>query len=319
MAEDKKIRTAFRALLCVVVLSVSSVRADAQRRELVPFGDFEQWTVRQIKESDIIGGASRTLYVIAPTDTIRQNAAFDYSNTIWASSNAYAVVMGITKTSCSVTPDKGPDGLCARLESCYASVKVAGIVDVKVFAGGSVYWGKMLEPIKGVSKPYSNMDWGIPFTGRPGALVLDYKSVLPNTGKIVRGRKEVDGYDPEEIMLILQNRREDADGRLHVKRVGTAAIRIERSSGKWVKDKVIPVIYGDATKDSSYRDYMGLTDFLYAVNSKGKCVTAPEEGWAEPWTPVTHALLSISSGSCHGFDGAVGNILWVDNIRLEYE
>ena len=36
----------------------------------IPFGDFEQWTVRIIKESGIIGGNTRTLYMIAPTDTI---------------------------------------------------------------------------------------------------------------------------------------------------------------------------------------------------------------------------------------------------------
>ena len=314
----QKIMTLVRRCSCIAALTFLCIGMNAQRTELVPFGDFEQWTVRQIKESDIIGGANRTLYVVAPTDTIRQNAIFDYSNTIWASSNAYAVVMGITKISCSVTPDKGPDGLCARLESCFASVKVAGVVDVKVFAGGSIFWGKMLEPIKGVSKPYSNMDWGIPFTSRPAALVLDYKSVLPNTGKIVKGRKEVDGYDPEEVMLILQNRREDKDGNIHVRRVGTAFLRIDRSSGKWVKNQRVPVIYGDARKNRAYKDYMDLKGHLYALNSKGKNVPAPEEGWAEPGTPVTHALLAVSSGTCGDFGGAVGNVLWVDNIRLEY-
>lgn len=302
-----------------VLLLAGSVSAGAQRLEKVPFGDFEQWTVRYIKESSLIGGQTRKLYVVAPRDTIRANAPYDYSRTIWSSSNAYAVVMGITKTSCSVTPDKGPDGLCAKLESCYAEVKVAGLVDIRVFAGGSIYWGKMYEPITGVSKPYSNMDWGIPFTKRPTALVLDYRSIVPNTGKIAKGTRMLDGYDPEEITLILQNRTIDKDGVIHVRRVGTAVCRIDRTSDGWVKRLRIPVIYGDARKDPSYRDFMDLRDHLYAMGPKGRTVPIPEEGWADEDAPVTHALLSIASGSCGGLMGAVGNILWVDNILLEYE
>lgn len=308
-----------RIATIISFLLAASPLAVGQRLQPVPFGDFEQWTERHIKESSIIGGETRTIYAVAPSAVIEGNGTFDYSNTIWASSNAYAVVAGITKTSCSVTPEKGPDGLCARLESCYAAVKVAGIVDIKVFAGGSIYWGKMIEPIKGVGNPYSNMDWGIPFTGRPTALVLDYKSVVPATGKIAKGTRMVDGDDPEEIMLILQNRREDPDGKIHVQRVGTAFFHIEKNSDGWVRRLRIPVIYGDAEKDPRYRDYMGLTDFLYAVNSRGRSVPIPEEGWAAPNTPVTHAVLSIASGSRRGMQGAVGNILWVDNIMLEYE
>lgn len=306
------------APLIPVLLLAASLNAAGQRLELVPFGDFEQWTERHIKESAILGGETKTIYAIAPSEVVEGNRVYDYSNTIWSSSNAYAVVAGITKTSCSVTPDEGPYGQCARLESCYAAVKVAGLVDIRIFAGGSIYWGRMIEPIKGVSNPYSYMDWGIPFTGRPTALVLDYKSVVPATGKIAKGSRMIDGDDPEEIMLILQNRREDSEGNIHVKRVGTAFFRIERTSDGWIRLR-IPVIYGDARESPYYREYMGLTDYLYAVNGRGRSVPIPEEGWAFPDTPVTHAVLSVSSGSHHGLMGAVGNILWVDNIMLEYE
>ena len=44
-----------------------------ERIEPVPFGDMEQWVVRYIKESRIIGGKTRVLYAIAPKDTIRKN------------------------------------------------------------------------------------------------------------------------------------------------------------------------------------------------------------------------------------------------------
>lgn len=307
----------FLAMLALLV----SCSLSAQRYEKVPFGDFENWTVRYIKESAILGGQTKALYMVAPTDTIRENEVFDYSRTIWSSSNAYAVVMGITKTSTSVVPDKGPSGTCAKLETSYASCKVIGLVNIKVLSSGSIFWGKTLEPITGTKNPFSFMDWGIPFTKRPVALVLDYKAVLPNTGKIVKGNKQIDGYDPEEMMLMLQNRWEDAQGNIHAKRVGTAFYHIEKSTDGWVKGFRIPVIYGDARKSSQYKDFMDLKTgnrTLYALNSRGKSVPILEEGWAEPSEAVTHAVLSIATGSQEAFSAALGNILWVDNIRLEY-
>ena len=49
----------------VIILSLLfSVMAYGQRYEKVPFGDFEQWVVRYITESQIIGGQEKALYVI---------------------------------------------------------------------------------------------------------------------------------------------------------------------------------------------------------------------------------------------------------------
>ena len=68
-----------------------------EREELLPYGDLESWTVRYIKESRLLGGKTKTLYVVGPTDTIRKNEAYDFSKTIWGISNAYANVMGVAK------------------------------------------------------------------------------------------------------------------------------------------------------------------------------------------------------------------------------
>ena len=134
--------------------------------------------------------------------------------------------------------------------------------------------------------------------------------------------KQLDGYDPEQIMLILQNRSVDANGNIHVKRVGTAMLRISKSTNGWVIDKRIPVIYGDASKDPSFQSFMGLyagKQSLYTVNSAGKSVPIPEEGWGDPDMPVTHGYFACSAGTQIDLSGALGNTLWVDNIRLEYE
>lgn len=305
----------------VFLATFLTLNAWAQEKiELVPFGDFESWTVRYIKESEIIGGAVKPVYVVGPKDTLRANAPYDYRKTVWASSNVYAHVAGISKGSNSVVPEKGPSGLCARLETVYASVKAVGVINIKVVASGALFWGRVLEPITSTKNTMNFMDWGIPFTRRPKAMLIDYRAYLPNTGKLAKGTGTVDGYDPEVIMLLLQNRYEDANGNIHAKRVGTAFLRIEKSSDGWVKDARIPVIYGDITKLPQYRDQSLKNGeaTINAVNSKGKSVPIIEEGWASPDTPVTHAIMSMSTGSRTDLTAAIGNILWIDNIRLAY-
>jgi hypothetical protein len=299
--------------------------ASAQRYEKVRFGDFEHWTVRYVEESQVIGGQVKTLYVIGPTDTIRSNDPYKYKNTIWATSNALAKVMGVVKTSNNVEPDKGPTGTCAKLSTQFASCKVVGLFSIKVLAGGSIYWGKMLEPVTGVKDPFAFMDWGVKFTKRPKALVLNYKAEIPNTGKLVKGTTfrttEFNGYDPAEILFVLQYRWEDDKGNIHAKRVGTAVYHIENSTNGWVMNSRIPVIYGDARKSSDYKPYMDLISgdkTMYAINAKGKKKVIQEEGWADADSPITHAIMMINSSSQGAFVGAVGNILWVDEIRLEY-
>ena len=310
-----------KTALFVSALTLLWQTADAQKFENVRYGNFESWTIRLIRESGILGGETRTHYVIGPRDTIRANKPYSYNKTIWASSNTYAVVAGVTKVTCSVSPEKGPDGTCARLETKMVECKAAGIINIKVLAQGSIFWGRILEPISSTSNPYSNMDWGIPFTKKPSALVFDYKSVVPNSGKIYDGRKLVPGTDPETVMFILQHRWEDEDGNIHARRVGTAFCRIEKSSGKWIEGFRVPVIYGDARKSPAYRDYMGLIQgkaSLYAVNGKGESKPILEE-WGDATDSVTHAILSFTSGSAGSFRGELGNILWLDNIKLEYQ
>jgi hypothetical protein len=309
--------------LCLLLAGVLPL--SAQRLETVPFGDFEHWTVRHLKESAILGGEEKTLYVVGPDEVIEGNRAYDYAKTPWSSSNVYARVSGITKTSLSVEPDEGPSGRCAKLTTVITSCKAAGIVDINAVANGALFWGKLFEPITGTRNAYANMDWGIPFTGRPEALVLDYKAFLPASGTLTRASSlritHFPGEDPCEVMLILQRRWEDAGGNIHAERVGTAFFRIGRSTSGWIKDHRIPVWYGDARRMSGYQPYMGLIQgakTLYAVNSKGKRVPILEEGWAAPDAAVTHALLQLTSGCGEEFTGEPGNTLWVDNIRLEY-
>ena len=310
-------------LLPLMVVSSSST---AQSKEYLPYGRFESWTVRDIKESGIIGGQTKRIYNIGPKDTIRENKPYPYNaRTPWSSSNAYARVAGVTKTSCSVTPDRSWDGsLCAKLESKLEELRVLGI-NVRILVSGCIFYGHIFEPIPTAYNPYTLMHWGTPFTRRPKALVFDYKSAMPNKGTVTKckitSHKTIPGDDAHEVTFILQKRWEDKDGHIHALRVGTAMTRIENPSAGWVKEFRVPVIYGDATKTKEYKDYMKLgpkgLDY-YARNSRGKVVKIEEEGWAAPDETPTHVMVILTASIHEAFVGTLGNTLWVDNIALEY-
>lgn len=44
---------------------------DSARIKSIPFGDMDNWLVRVIEESFVIGGKTKTLHEIAPADTVR--------------------------------------------------------------------------------------------------------------------------------------------------------------------------------------------------------------------------------------------------------
>lgn len=308
----------------VTLLLLLPTIANSQTKKYVPYGKMDTWCVRPIKESGIIGGKTKTIYNIGPGDTLLDNKPYRYK-TPWASSNAYAKVAGVTKASCTVVPDQSWDGSrCAKLETKIEELKVLGI-NIKVLVSGCIFYGNILEPIPTANNPYSKMNWGTPFTERPKALVLDYKSEMPNKGTLTKykitSHSTSAGDDAHEVTFILQKRWEDNDGHIHALRVGTAMTHIEKPSNGWVKNFRVPLIYGDATKSPQYKDYMklgpkGIT--YYATNSKGKVVEIEEEGWADASETPTHAMMIIGASIHEAWVGTLGNTLWVDNIALEY-
>lgn len=327
--EQSEMKTMKKKCSCFVLtlMLLANAGAWAQTLKRVSYGDFEQWIVRDIDESFLLGGNTRRIYDIGKRDTIKGNKVLK-ANTIWGTSNAYARVAGVVKTNLSVTPDKGPTGYCAKLENRLVACKVIGLVDVEVLAGGSIFWGHNIEPISNIRKPYKNMNWGVAFNQRPTALVLDYKAVISQSGVITKctgtSKSTYRGNDPAEIFLILQRRTEDDRGNITAQRVGTAWVHVGKSSGGWVKNYRIPVAYGDASKEPGYQSFMTLIDkehprCFYAKNSRGKLVPIDENAWAAADAQPTHAILMITSTSQGAYCGNLDNVLWVDNVRLEYE
>lgn len=299
-----------------------------EKVEYLNFGNFDQWLVRNIKESKIIGGKTKTLYAIAPNATWNNNNPYRGSGgSPWATSNVLAKVSGITKTNVSVYREaRSGHGYCAKLYTHLEECKVLGLVNIKVLAAGSIYLGQTQEPITSTSNPMSKLDAGLRFTKRPKALMFDYKVKLsgqPNRIKQTGFGKvsKVNGIDMPDVILYLQKRWEDSKGNIHAKRIGTMVCRFDKSTNGWVDNARFTIHYGNITQQSYYRSYMGLTsgDFTkYAKNSKGKMVPIVEEGWGSANDTPTHLVLQFDSSHGGAYIGSVGNTFWVDNVRLVY-
>lgn len=313
-------------LLAIIVLLVIGNRIWAQERwtEPIPYGDMDQWTVRYIQESKLLGGKTKTLYTPAPIDTIRNNQAYvPVAGNPWGSSATYAKFMGIeTAMEGSVEPETRGYGYCCRLRNVLTEVNVGNI---HAMVSGTIYMGQALEPlsITAKSRPYTAIDFGVPFTAHPVAMMVDYKALISDADSLItteRNKPEViAGHDCAVIYIYLQHRWEDAEtGQIYARRVGTAYERICESIPEWVNNHEIPIRWGNITTSSDFQSYEGLNQMdMMTRNSKGKMVKIEEVGWS--LDAPTHIIMYISASNAGVFRACEGNTLWVDNLRLVYE
>ena len=317
----------FFAIACMPLSVVLADGDGVTSENVVPFayGDMDNWIVREIHESGIIGGNTKWLYELGPSDTIVGNTAFrNMGGSPWATSNVMAKVAGVVKTNTSVFPEKRGDGMCARMETRYESVKVFGLVDIEVIAAGSVFLGTVHEPIKGTKNPQAMLQSGVPFSKKPKALRFDYKVKAAPEKNRVRStgfsrKSTVAGQDSLAVILLLQKRWEDAEGNVYSKRVGTMVQRYTESTPDWVNDATYPILYGNITSKPEYKPYMRIqVEERYTLNSKGKSVPIQEVGWAEPGEAPTHMVLQFTSSHGGAYIGSPGNTFWIDNVELIY-
>lgn len=301
-----------------------AIMMEGQTVKPIPFGNFDQWVTRHIKESKMLGGHQKTVYEIGPTQTIEGSHPYvNLGGSPWATSNVLASPMGIVKTSNAVYPDEHPgSGQCAKLATQFEECKVLGMINMEVMVTGTIFLGQMIEPIKSTKNPYGKMEMGIPFTERPQAIQFDYKLLVPDTHQRVYSsgfgkKKTYEGSDEVEVLVLLQRRWEDEDGHLYAKRVGTARQRFGASTSGWVTAERLTIHYGDLSADKSHGQEMGLiskANSYYARNSKGKLVPVEEVGWDEPDATPTHVIVMFSSGSGTAYMGTPGLTFWVDNV-----
>ena len=290
------------------------------------FGTFDRWSTREVKESAIIGGATKKLYEFYGNQENVVTGKTPFSapdGYLWRTNNVLAIVAGVVKTNNTIFPEERGDGYCCRIETHIEEVRALGVINMDVTCQGAMFVGVLPEPITTTKDPMAKVFYGVPFNGCPKALKMDIKADVGH--EVIRGtgfsKLKPMGYeDSAEITFILQKRWEDEEGNVHALRVATAIVRIDEDIPDWINGYQLDLHYGDITGASFYKDYMGSkTDpetAYHALNSKGRNVIIHEEGWAEPGTEPTHMILNIISSCGKAFYGGVGNTLWIDNVKV---
>ena len=317
----------FALSLLAIFTAMSSLKAQENIvKKINEVGRFDNWCVREIKESGLIGGQTKYLYEFYGNQDTLVTGKTPFKapdGYLWRTNNVLAIVAGVVKTNNTIYPEKRGDGYCARIETHIEEVKALGIVNMDVTCQGALLVGVLPEPITTTKDPMAKVFYGFPFNGSPKAVRLDYKADVGH--EVVRGtgfsKLKPMGYsDYAEITVMLQHRWEDEDGNVHALRVGTGIERILEDVPEWKNGYEIKINYGDITGKPFYKEYMGLKNdpetAYHALNSKGKNVIIQEDGWADPGTKPTHMMIHILSSCGKAFYGGVGNVVWVDNVEI---
>lgn len=299
-----------------------------EKLDYLPYGNMDQWMVRPVEESFLIGGNTVYLYSLTDEkDTMEVNTPYQNKKSPWATSSVYAKVNGVKKGSVTVFPEKrNGHGFAARLETRVEHVKVLGIININVLASGTIFLGEMVEPITDTKNPQSKLITGIPFSKKPKYLQYDYKVKTGGKKRRINGLskkgEQLNENDQAEVNILLQKRWEDANGNVYAQRVGTGWERFDQSVDSWQNAHRLVIHYGDISTKSYYQDYMRLRDAnheaFYTRNSKGKMVPIQEIGWAKPDSEVTHLILQFSSSNGGAYIGNPNSKLWIDNVKLGY-
>ena len=220
-------RTIIFFLTAIVSFSLSPSDLPAQEsitEAIASYGTFDSWSVREVKESAIIGGKTARLYEFYGNQEVTETrepyvAPEGY---LWRTNNVLAVVAGVTKTSNTVFPEERGNGYCARIETHIESVKVLGMINMDVTCQGAMFIGALEEPIRDTKSPMTKVMYGVPYDGRPAALVFDYKADVGH--EVIRGTgfsalKEMGYPDYPMVYMVLQKRWEDEKGEVHALRV----------------------------------------------------------------------------------------------------
>ena len=314
------------SLLAAILFTVSARAQQSVVDAINSYGTFDSWSMRQVKESGIIGGATKTLYEFYgdQESVFTGKTPFEApEGYLWRTNNVLAIVAGVVKTNNTVFPEKRGNGYCARIETHIEEVKALGIINMDVTCQGAVLVGALPEPITTTKDPMAKVLYGVPFTGMPKSVVMDIKADVGH--EVIRGtgfsKLKPMGYpDSAEITIMLQKRWEDENGVVHALRVGTAIWRISEDIPQWRNGHELKINYGDITGEPYYKDYMGLKNdpesAYHALNSHGRNVIIQEDGWAEPGTEPNYMMLHFIASCGEAFYGGVGNTLWLDNVEI---
>ena len=129
--------------LTLACFPAAQVSAQSIADTLNSYGNLDRWSVREVKESGIIGGKISRLYEFyGNQEVVRTKEPYSApEGYLWRTNNVLAIVAGVTKTSNTVYPEKRGEGYCARLETHIESVKVMGLINMDVTCQGAFFVG----------------------------------------------------------------------------------------------------------------------------------------------------------------------------------
>lgn len=207
-------------------------------------------------------------------------------SSIWASGNAGVVTLGQANVLPLVISgtDRGAELITRDLGS------LAGIVGQRM-AAGSIFTGKFILDI---SNPLNSTKFGVPFIGKPKSFTIAYRYV-PGTVYRNGTGQTLSKSDSCDIYMLLENRSGST-----VKRIATGWFRSGVSQGSFT-DITVSLTYGPIPSSSP----------VYMFPATG--------GFGNPTDEVTH-ISFIASSSAYGanFEGGVGSVLALNNLRLNY-
>ena len=67
------------------------------------------------------------------------------------------------------------------------------MIDIRVMIAGTLFLGKVREPVRDAGDPYGAIEMGIPFTQKPKALMIDYKTRVNPEHKLIKAKITVNG------------------------------------------------------------------------------------------------------------------------------
>ena len=116
----------FKSSIVTMLCVLCSLSASAEGKfVLFKYGNFDTWVTRQIHESAVIGGNTKTLYEIGPNRALKGNNPYvNLGGSPWGTSNVMAKVSGITKTNNSVYRDNRGSGHCVKMTTHIETCKV---------------------------------------------------------------------------------------------------------------------------------------------------------------------------------------------------
>jgi hypothetical protein len=242
---------------------VTAIRADPQPQ--LPNSNFDQWYDA--------GGY--------------QQPGEGPENKTWDTANKALALVGRFNT---FPEDLGDGDLAARMVSQAAPLIVR-------MAAATLYTGSFTDEFPSATDPRSNIDFGVPFAGRPQAFRVDYR-YLPGEEYLDADGNPLPGGDQADIYVLLEKRENG-----QVERIGTGWYRSDERIEDWTTLEV-PIQYGELTSADPEFEYANIR---------------PGESWGNPDDTPTHITVVFSSSALGDFfTGAIGSELWVNDFELVY-